>query len=124
MSRNVLILGVFVLCILAWSSLGFAGQQQSVKEKPVALEWVMGIVKAVDLDKKSIEISYYDFENDKNALVTVYVNKDTEYIGANSLKDINPGDDIEVSYIYKDDGSRVAEAVITAKFSSQEDSES
>ncbi len=86
------------------------------QQEPVALEWVMGIVKSVDVKNNSIEVSYYDFENDRDATVVVYVNENTEYLGSPSLKEINPGDDIEVSYTYDDSGKRIAEAVITAKF--------
>ncbi len=94
--------------------------QNKASNNVVALEWVMGIVKSVDIAKKAIEVSYYDFENDKDAVITIYVTNKTEFLGSPSLKDINPGNDVEVSYTYSDDGRPMAEAVITTKFPSKE----
>lgn len=86
----------------------------SQSKETVAMEWVMGIVKSVNLEDKTIDVSYYDFENDEDKVITISTNDKTEYIGM-KLKDINPGDDIEVSYMYSNDGTPIAEAVITAK---------
>ena len=86
----------------------------SQSKEAVAMEWVMGIVKSVNLEDKTIDVSYYDFENDEDKVITISTNDRTEYIGM-KLKDINPGDDIEVSYMYSNDGTPIAEAVITAK---------
>ncbi len=117
--RRVLGIAVVMALVVVWGVNSYAEEgagASSGQQEAVALEWVMGIVKSVDVKNNSIEVSYYDFENDRDATVVVYVNENTEYLGSPSLKEINPGDDIEVSYTYDDSGKRIAEAVITAKF--------
>ncbi len=99
-----------------------SAQSATTKADTAAREWVMGIVKSVNLGDGTIDISYYDFENDEDKVITISTSDKTEYIGM-KLKEINPGDDIEVSYTYSNDGTPIAEAVITAKLQSQKEEE-
>ncbi len=117
------------LTLVMASSYGFSeemskddstNQSTATKTDATAREWVMGIVKSVNLEGGTIDVSYYDFENDEDKVITISTNDKTEYIGM-QLKDINPGDDIEVSYTYSNDGTPIAEAVITAKLQTQKE---
>ena len=115
---SVLLLSGAVMALVSYSGLAEEADKSasgaSTAREAVAREWVMGIVKSVNLEKGTIDVSYYDFENDEDKVITISTNDKTEYIGL-KLKDINPGDDVEVSYTYSNDGTPVAEAVITAK---------
>ncbi len=82
------------------------------KKKKLTLEWVMGIAKGIT--EKAVNISYYDFEDNKDKELTVYIDADTEFLGATSAKAIRPGDDIEASYTYGEDGRPIAKVIIVS----------
>ncbi len=88
------------------------------------LHWIMGVVKKIDLKQKRMDVLYYDFENDKDEVMQVYVTKKTQFLGAGSLPEIEIGEDVEVSFSYTKDGLPIAEAIITSSFSGQIDEES
>ncbi len=89
-----------------------AVNQDYKPKKKLTLEWIMGITKGTT--DKAINISYYDFEANKDKDITVYVDAETEFLGVSSIKSINPGDDIEVSYTYMEDGRPLAKVVIVS----------
>lgn len=69
--------------------------QEPVKTADVSL---YGEVQTVSVDKNSMSVQYYDYDNDEEKTVEITVDKDTKLENVKALSEINKGDWVDVTY--------------------------
>jgi hypothetical protein len=93
---------LLLLIGLAIASYPFAAFTDE-EEKVEVIEYNYGSVISVDIARKEISVSEFDWEAGEHITVIYSVGSDTVFEGAASLKDIKAGNDVSIGYVYKND---------------------
>ncbi len=76
-------------------------------EETEETEFAYGTVASVDLSAGTVVIKEQDYDTDIKRDVTYYFSPDTDFENANSINEIAVGNDVDISYLTKDDGKKI-----------------
>ncbi|MDD5679821.1 MAG: hypothetical protein PHI59_01075 [Candidatus Omnitrophica bacterium] len=74
-------------------------------------EYAYGTVVSIDLSTNIIVVREQNYDNDTQANVTYCLSPDTVFENVNSLKEIIVNNDVDVSYLTKNDGKKVVKFI-------------
>ena len=74
-------------------------------------EYAYGTVVSIDLSTNIIIVREQNYDDDTQANVTYYLSPDVAFENINSLKEIAIGNDVDISYLTKDDGKKVVKFI-------------
>lgn len=108
MSRiDILVVVTVVLFSLAAASFAADGTENT--------EYAYGTVSVVDLSANTIVIKEQNYDDDTETNVTYYFCPETAFENINSSSEIVAGNDVDISYLVKDDGKRVVKFISVYK---------
>lgn len=96
----------FLILVLFIFSALFVSPGAFAVEESENTEYAYGTVISIDLAANIIVIREQDYDNDTQANVAYYLSPDTAFENINSLNEIAVGNDVDVSYLTKDDGKK------------------
>lgn len=78
-------------------------------------QWLWGEVVAVNVQSKTIQVKYLDYDTDIEKELVLTVDGQTKYENAKGLDEIKPQDTISVDYLVSADGVNLAVAISLEK---------
>ncbi|MBU4487524.1 MAG: hypothetical protein KKI13_00440 [Candidatus Omnitrophica bacterium] len=99
--KSVLICFVLVLVLL------IPGQTSFAIDKAEETEFAYGTVTSVDIPSGVVVIKEQNYDTGIEADVTYYLGPDTDYENIDSISEIALGNDVDISYIVKEDAKKV-----------------
>ncbi len=78
-------------------------------------EYAYGTVMSIDLAAGIIVIKEQDYDSGTETRVTYYLIPDTAFENVNSLNEIAADNDVDISYIVKEDGKKVIKFISVYK---------
>lgn len=84
------------------------------------VEYGYGTVVKVDKAKNEIVISEYDHAGDEEVDITYSVHPNVEFVNVDLLTEINPGTYVDIGYVVREGGKRIAKFIEVYKEGSEE----
>ena len=78
-------------------------------------EYAYGTVETMDLSANTIVIKEQNYDDDTETIVTYYLNSDTAFENINSLSEVALGNDVDISYLVRDDGKKIVKFISVYK---------
>ena len=115
--RRVFVIGA-VVCVLLVTAIAAFGIDETEET-----EFAYGTVSSVDLSACTVVIKERDYDTDIETYVTYYFGPDADFENINSINEIAVGNDVDISYLTKDDGKKVIKFISVYRPELEEEAE-
>ena len=97
------------------TALFFSTASSFAQDETEDTEYAYGTISAIDLSANTIILKEQNYDDDTEADVTYYFSPETAFENINSLDEITAGNDVDISYLVKDDGKRTVKFISVYK---------
>lgn len=110
-----LIFSVIALTVFSMQPASLASDPLSEQDSTENTEYAYGTVSAIDLSAGTIVIKEQNYDDDTETNITYYFSPDTAFENIDSLSEIKIGNDVDISYLVKDDGKKTIKFISVYK---------
>jgi len=90
-------------------------QEEKQEEKKEEMKYSYGTVTQINESTNEIVINEYDLDNYSEVTVTYSVDPEAKFENVSSLKEISPDTDVDIEYVEKEDGKKIAKIISVYK---------